>query len=161
MLRSVRASAKRVLALEPTVVEMCESVTGDPSVIFRPESAAWHATEILPSEYHNSPVEIDRDVRELPVNLCDGNDGVGAYSIESHEGIRVLLGRDLYLPGHRTAGLEEGAVDFFGEPERNDVGDEGRIFRDVNAGRLTARRSFGLSFPGASLGESFFVESTR
>ena len=75
-------------------------------------------------------------------------------SIESHEGIRVPLGRDLYLSGYGAMGLEESAVAFSREIQRNDVDGTGRIFRDVRA------RSLSLSFLNAPRGEFTFVESS-
>ena len=140
---------------------MCESVTGDPSGIFRPISTAWQTTEIFFREYLDCPVEIDRDVGQLPVNLGDRNDGVVTSSIKCREGIRVLLGRVLYLRRHESAGPEESVVTFCGELQRNDVGDQRRIFRDVNAGGLAVSRGLGLGLLGAPRGEFIFVESTR
>lgn len=122
MLRSVRTPAKRVLALEPTILEMRESVTGNPSGICRPVSTAWHTTEIFFREYLDCPVEIGRDIGQLPANLSNGNDGVVTFSIENHEGVRVPLGGDLYLLGHGPTGQEESVVAFSRELQRNDVG---------------------------------------
>ena len=161
MLRSVRTSANLVLALEPTILEMRESVTGDPSGIFRPVSTAWHTTKIFLREYHDCPVEINRDVGQLPANLCDRNNGVATSSVESRGGIRVLLSRDFYLTGHGTAGPEESVVSFSGELQRSDVGDQGRRFCDVNAGRFIISQSLSLSFLNAPRDEFVFVESTR
>jgi len=161
VLRSVRASAKRILALESTILKMCESVTGDPCCIFRPISTAWQAAEIFFREYLDCPFEIDHDVGQLPANLGDRNDGVVTSSIECREGIRVFLGRFLYLRRHGSAGLEESVVAFSGELRRNDVGDQGRIFRDVNARGLATSRGLSLGLLGAPRGKLVFVESTR
>ena len=160
MLRGVGTFAKRIPALEPTIVEMRESVTRHPSGIFRPVPTPWHAAEIFFLEYRYCPVEIDRDVGQPPTNLGDRNDGIAPSSVKSHEGIWVFVGRGLYLPGYGAVCLEEGVVVFSGVLQGNDMGDQRRMFHNVNAGNLVVSRGLSLSFLNTPRGEFVFVETT-
>jgi len=115
---------------------MREPVTGHAPGIFRPVPTAWYTTEILSREHHDYPIEIDRDVGQLPTSLGDGDDRVTPSSIENCKRMWVPVGRDLYFLGDGAAGPEENVVAFPGEPQGNDVGYRRRMFQDVNVGRL-------------------------
>ena len=128
LLRNLGTFAKRVLALEPTIREMRESVTGHPSGIFRPVPTPWYATEVVLCEHRDYPVEVNCDIEQLPACLGDGDDGVTPPSLEDSEGMSVPIRRNLCFRGDRTAGLEEGVVAFSGEFQRDDVGDQYRMF---------------------------------
>lgn len=127
-LRDVGTFAKRVLALEPTIREMRESVARYPPGIFRPVSTPWYATEVVFREHRDDPVEINRDVGQLLTSLGDGDDWVTSSSVEGCEGMSVPTGRDLYFQRGGAANLEEGVVSFSRELQRNDVGDRRRMF---------------------------------
>jgi len=136
-------------------------MAGHPSGGFRPIPAPRHATETVFREYRDCPVEIDRDVGQLPASLGYRDDGVTPSSFENRKGIRVPARWDLYLPGHGTMYLEESIVSFSGKIQRNHVDNRRRILCDVNAGGLVISRGLGLSLLNAPQGELIFSGGPR
>lgn len=139
---------------------MREPVTGHPSVVFRPVAAPWHAAKVGSREYHGFPFEIDRETRQHPASLGDGDDGVTPFSIEGHEGVRFPIRRYLYFLGDGAVCLEQGIVVFSRKPQGADGGGKRRGFCVVKAGRLIASRYLGLSLPDAQ-GEFISTQGPR